>query len=342
MLRAAHGFAHCVKNTNDTWMAVSGVNVTRYNPTTGKPIIVDNDGYLTTTAGVSTGSETSVSLNLGPYIGANNAAKVVIGFRMKNKSGDGTGNLISFLPIGTGANYYWTLNWNDLPAQWRLAGAEFYMELELNTATNQVLVFINKTQVSASQAAGGISDSAKLGVFWATLVLTSGSGSEVHGIKDLIISDNIAGDGVTTRLGDVVLYPVNIDVVTQTGWTPSTVGADPVTVLNATSVPGTVGDTMSTKTVGATLEASFSNSGIPSDAVIHGLSVTVTAAVDPSTSASKFSLKNGSTSTAETNFAPGNTDMKYGHQVGAYAKAPDGSDWTLDKLNATSLVAKLG
>lgn len=342
MFRFATGFDHCAKNVNDTWIPVSGVNITRYNPTTGKPIIVDSDGWLTTTAGVSNTTETSVSLDLGPYFGANNAAKAIFGFRIKNKTGDGTGNLISFLPTGSGVNYHWTLGWADLPAALRVAGAEFYMEMELNTSTNQVLVFVNKVQVGASQAAGPISDAVKTGLFWATLVLTSGGGSEVHAIKDLYVADNIAGDGVVTRLGDLTLYPLVIDTVDQTNWTPSNSGGNAVSILNAMTVPGTEGDVMSTKSAGSALEAGLSIAGVPADAVIHGISVTVSAKVDPSSSTAKFSLKNGTTSTPDTNFAPGVTTMKYGHKVGAYAKQPDGSAWTLAAIDATKVVAKLG
>jgi len=327
MLRAFIGFDHIGKNLAEaSWLPYCGYALTKYS--TGKQLLITTDGWLSSAAGVSSGVPTESILDLSSYMVPGNNG-ISVGMRIKNITAGNTGNMLFVGTTTAGTDAQVVASFSHLPA-----GGETYMEATYNFATNLFTVFTDGVQIG--QAAISTVNVANLKAGKLVLFLVHGSTgtSGLTNYRDIVVTDDIAGDGIVTRLGDRIVYPVTIDSATGTDWTASGGGS----LLATLNVPiETVG--AATITSGASkspLITGLKPGAIPAGANIDGVALVTAGRTDVATALVGVNLSYNSKTVAAPSKVFGAT-LKYNNPVGVFARAPDGSRWTSSSIDATTL-----
>lgn len=329
MFRGMYCFDHLPRNVITTWGANSGLPVNIL--TTGKGVLIDDAGAISTVAGLSSGAPSQFQMRWTGIFPVD-VPVMWAAWRQRVVSGPGTG---IFATIGDSANNYATLQFANLPAEMQVQDAEFWMEVEVIPSTGLINFYANGTKLAYSYTvpAANLAD-LKKGNLTATLLCTGSNLSWITSYRDFIIYDSLPGDDFTARVGPRKVMPITPDAAAGTGWN-STDGQPLLDTLKAPldkANPGFV-----TNSVGASpLEISL-HSEVPSNYKIEMVQVQFGAKSDSTIGTTSARLKTGSSqSTAVTRSI--NPTVKYGLDVALLSKAPDGAAWTNAKIDATSLV----
>ena len=340
MLRAIHGFDHCLKFTNpavngtftDWWSANSwygaalGTNLNR--------MAVDQDGWV---SGMSSSVDQIVPFALDGYVPAN-PTKVTFGFRIKTLSA--YGNSHSIIHLGS------TANPNDIGCYLFLAGPagapwltgvgkEYYAELTYDFAAGTVAGFIDGVAI-ATYTPPALNATIKAAWMAGNGVVNFRLGNTLnarYAIKDVYVLDAVAGDGMTGPIGPQRMYPVFPDTATGAGWVPSTGSATLLDTLLAAPPATTTINSPADKTALNMSLKTTAPAGAKINAVVlglNGLSLGDTASV------SKVELIQGSATTG-AKLAPLQRGAQNFAPVGIYPKAPDGTTWTVSNIDATAI-----
>jgi len=337
MLRALVGFDHCPKLLAlNSWQYNSGY--TTYSPSLsggfGKNIYIDNNGWLTTPAGVSPSGYTNLMLNLAPFPVSGTPTKIFIGIRMKVVETFQSSYYIGLTDLSKYAMQL--LADSDLPAANSAVGAISYLEFVLNITTRVIAVYVNSTFIKNVGMPAELTNAQLLARLFYLEFRFSGnnSGNSTMAYRDIYVSDDVAGDGFVGMLGPQQLVPIYADVISGTDWTTTDGGSLLSTLTRSADSTNT-----SVATSGASkapLDISL-KCDVADGQTINAVSLLF--AGNGNTASNQFgvSLKNGSDTLAGAPVTPGTT-LKYTFQLGVYPKAPGGVAWTKANIDSTSLL----
>jgi len=328
MLRAIIGFDHIGKNLAEaSWLPTCGYGITR---TSGnKLLLITPDGSLACAAGVSSGY-TQSNLDLSPYL-VPGITGLTIGIRFKTIVAGNSGQM--FFVSSTGADPQYIAPFSDLPAAAQLVGGEAYLEVVYNFTAGTYSLYWDSV-LTYSGAIGTVNQTnLKAGKLVLMMEHTAPSGSGVTGIKDIVIIDDLPGDGYTTRIGPRKCVPITADVASGTDWTVSD-GGTILNALNAALETGTA--TCTSGPSKAPLVVSLNASGIPAGANVDGIMLTLAGKTDVPAALTGVSLTNGAKTINGASKAIGTT-LKYGNPMGTYARDPNGARWTAASIDSTSV-----
>ena len=331
MLRAIIGFDHIGKNLAEAaWLPNCGYAIT--HSAGNKPFLISSDACLSVAAGVSSGYAQSV-FDLSPFL-VPGISTLSVGIRFKTIV---TGNSGQMFFIGTTVNVsdpQFIANYADMPAAAQLAGGETYLEVVYNLTAGTYSVYWDDVLKGTYTTATVNQTNLKAGKLVLIMEHTGPSQSGVTAYRDIVIVDDLPGDGYVTRLGPRVIYPVTLDSATGTDWTSS----DGSGFLAALNVPvETAGAATLTSGVSKSpLVTSLKAATLPVGANVDGVFIMTAAKTDIGGALVGTTLTNGAKSIIGQSKAPG-TALKYGNSHGVFARAPDGSRWTTTSIDATSL-----
>jgi hypothetical protein len=330
MLRAIIGFDHIGKNLAEaSWLPNCGYNITRIiGP---KQLSISTDGWLVPAAGVSTGSATQTILDFSAFMVPGNTG-LSIGIRFKTVTPGSSGAMLMIGTVVAGTDAQLIANFNSLPAAAQLTNGEAYLEIVYDFVANTYSAYWDDVYGGAGTIATVSVANLKAGKLVLFINQASANSSGVLGIKDIVLTDNIAGDGIITRLGPRQCVPITVDVASGTDWTVSDGG----TILNALNAALETG--VATCTSGpskAPLVVSL-KATIPAGANIDGIMLSMIGKTDVAGALTGVKLTNGAASINGQSKAIGTT-QKYGNPMGAFARAPDGSRWTASSIDSTTL-----
>lgn len=331
MLRGIIGFDHIGKNLAEaSWLPNCGYNLTRIvGP---KQLLVNTEGYLACAAGTSTGSQTQSVFDLSPFMVAGNPSGLTIGMRLKTFTAGSGGGMLYFGTVTNGADAQLIANYSSLPAAAQLAGGEAYLEIVYDFVAGTYSAYWDDVYGGAGTIATISVANLKAGKLVMFLNHASSGAVGVVGIKDIVLTDSIPGDGVITRVGPRLCVPVTVDVASGTDWTVSDGG----TILNALNAPVETGTaTVTSGPSKAPLVVSL-KSTIPQGANIDGIMLAMIGKTDVPGALTGIKLTNDAKTINGVSKAIGTT-QKYGNSMGAYTRAPDGSRWTAASIDSTSV-----
>lgn len=331
MLRAIIGFDHIGKNLAEaSWLPNCGYNLTRIiGP---KQMLITSDGWLAVAAGVSTGSQTQSVFDLSPYLTPGNNG-LSIGIRFKTITAGNTGGMLYFGTVTNGTDAHLIANFVSLPAAAQLANGEAYLEIVYDFTANTYTAYWDDVYGGAGNIATISVANLKAGKLVMFVNHASSGSSGVTAIKDIVVTDSIAGDGIITRVGPRSVLPITVDVATGTDWTVSDGG----TILNAlNAAPETGTATCTSGPSKAPLVVSLNATGIAAGANIDGIMLALVGKTDVPGALTGVKLTNGAKTINGVSKAIGTT-QKYGNPMGAYARAPDGSRWTAASIDSTTV-----
>lgn len=331
MLRGIIGFDHIGKNLAEaSWIPTCGYNVVKYGI---KQLLITPEGWMGAVAGVSSGGITQSAIDLSPYMtpGMNGLS---VGLRLKTVTvGNGGGNpLVWLASLLNGTDAQLLANNNSMPAAAQLAGGETYLEIVYNFVANTFSIYWDDV-LSLTGAIATVSvANLKAGKLFLFVQHTTANTAGMVIYKDLVITDDIPGDGIITRVGPRNCVPVTVDVASGTDWTVSDGG----TILNAlNAAPETGVATCTSGPSKAPLVVSL-KSTIPAGANIDGIMLSLVGKTDVAGALTGVKLTNGAKTINGVSKAIGIT-QKYGNSMGAYARAPDGTRWTAASIDSTSV-----
>lgn len=346
MLRAFFGTDNCLKTTAPAvntifpdWWTSSGIPGIAGSLRLSNACI-DQDGWI---SGLSTSLESQIVFDLTGLVPAA-ANKITIAFRFKTLvKASGNYQFLSLAPASaprTSTDYLSTTTsaWMTGAA----VNAELYIEATYTRATGLITYLVNGVVATESRSltlsAAGVTawDAGALAMNFRL----SGIGTNAtarYGIRDIVVIDDVAGDGITGPVGAMRIYPMQAISAVGEGWVPSSGTSSLVDVLNtpapATSVVLTSPTDKKPLTVGI-------NATLPSKSRIF--------AVAPTLSAGSMSVSSSSTSvqvSADGTSLPAKTlsikggGISWANPIGMYRSAPDGTNWTAAKL--ASLAVKI-
>lgn len=331
MLRAIIGFDHIGKNLAEaTWLPNCGYNLTRIvGP---KQLLVNPENWLACAAGVSSGSQTQIVFDLSPYMTPGNNG-VSIGLRFKTITAGNAGGMLYFGTVTNGSDAQLIANFNSLPAAAQLANGEAYLEVVYDFTANTYSAYWDDVLGGSAAIASISTPNLKAGKLVMFVNLASSGSSGVTGIKDIVVTDNLPGDGILTRVGPRQCVPITIDVASGTDWTVSD-GGTILNALNAALETGTA--TCTSGPSKSPLVASLKTTSIPAGANVDGIMLSLVGKTDIAGALTGVSLTNGAKTINGPSKVIGVT-QKYGNPMGAYARAPDGSRWTAASIDSTSV-----
>ena len=339
MLRAFFGTDNCLKTTAPAvntifadWWTSSGIPGIAGGLRLSNACI-DQDGWL---CGLSTSLESQITIDLtGLFAPA--AKKITIGFRFKTLvKAAGNYQFLSLAPASaprTTTDYLSTTGsaWMANAA----VNAELYIEATYTRATGLITYLVNGVAATESRSltlsAGGIAawDAGTLAMNFRL----SGIGSAAtarYGIRDIVVIDDVVGDGITGPIGAMRIYPIQAVSAAGEGWVPSSGSSSLVDVLN-TPVPATAVILTSPSdkkpiTVGL-------NATMPAKSRIFAVAPTLSAAsmaIAPTPTSVQVSA--GGTSLPAKTLSIKSGGVSWSNPIGMYRTAPDGTDWTTAKL----------
>jgi len=337
MLRKIFAFDHCVRNVNDAaWIATSGYVVSRYNASTGKPLIIDSNGALTSTTGTSTSAATIAGISFDQFL-VPNPTKIVIGFRHKTLVAGATGNFVALGPDIGFSTAGWVLDYSLLPTAAKAVGAEIYLEFEIDFTANTLAIsgdglLLSSVALTAVSTAAYIATmkTGKISLFFS---LTLSGGTNLCSIRDMYILDNIAGDGIVARLGSVSTYPVYADeaTATPTAWAGSDGTTNMLTTLTAAQ-PATA--TVDSPTDKSPLKLSL-KANTPEGFKINAVQLMASViAKGNNATLAKIEVTQGGTTVQAGNLTVPKTQA-YGSTIATLPTAPAGGAWDASKIDGT-------
>lgn len=337
MLRAVIGFDHIAKNVQNSWLANCGYNLILSTGANAKPLIINSDGALTTTSGVSSGLQTQSVLDLSPFMVTSGFTVVTLGVRVKVLEGVPTGPFAYLGSVVNGSDASWVYTWALAGSPPNATGSEFFVEYEMVLSSNIVNIYVDGVlavaNVPLTAAVSAAIKTGKLVIFHAH----SGQNlSHVYSVRDIYLLDNIVGDGFTKRLGSRRVSPIIPDAAVGAGWTTtdSSPLLTPLLVSPEVANPATL-TAPSNKTP---LKVSLKGN-VPANGSVEAVMLYVSGKVDLLGSVTKARVEDGAAASVDKALAADfPTTLKYGLPVGIYPKHPSGVAWTNANLDTTNLV----
>jgi hypothetical protein len=337
MLRAAIGFEHCVKNVVDTWMAQSGWAITRHPlfPTYGKGLIVNNDGWLTVPEGIAPGSESYAHIDLRPLLdNSGRATAIAFGYRAKlvKPAVAGLGNLCLWgsNPSTTGTHALATFA-NLFPAG-SPEGTECLVEIVLDLVSTYRYTYVNGVMLGSAIYNGlstALIKTGDFGIYWSPCPANTAG---YVAIRDIWVTDDLPGDGMSGRLGDMKVRPLTLTSAVGNGWAASDGGS----LLAALTAPtDKVNPALVESSLGAgTLDLKFS-SALPNNDAVQAIQLILNAKGSSNNAAADVSMeRNGIVSPKRRT----QLDLALkGRSMRTWPLAPDGSRWSNANLAETTI-----
>lgn len=329
MLRGIIGFDHIGKNLAEaSWLPNCGYNITRYGP---KQLVVTPDGWMSSVAGVSGGMVTQLCIDLSGYMTPGNNG-LSIGIRFKTVAVGNSGGMFFVGTVTTAADAQLIANFNSLPAAAQLAGGEAYLEIVYNFAANTYSAYWDDVFGGSGTISTVSVANLKAGKLVLFITNTSAGAAGLVSVRDIVLTDDIPGDGIITRLGPRQCVPITVDVASGADWTVSDGG----TVLNALNAPLETGAATCTSGPSKAPLVVSLKSTIPAGANVDGIMLSLIGKVDVGGALTGVQLTNGPKTINGPSKSIGVT-QKYGNSMGAYARAPDGTRWTAASIDSTSV-----
>jgi hypothetical protein len=331
MLLSFFNYDHCLKNVVDTWFTTAGIPVSHYNGEVGKGAFVTTAGAMTCPTGTNA-NRTLMQIDGGTF-GAT-ATKVFFGLRVTLTAAGSSGFAIAMAPSVLSSNTVSLGSFTDFfPAS--TVGTTMFVDYVYDIAAGTITPYydgVAKTPIVLAAAfKTEMASTRRLYIF---PMLSSANSAGVMEIRDFHSADDVAGDGITTRLGDRKILPIYAATASGAGWTPTS-GASPdlLTVLTNDYNNAAVLNSPADKTplvVGL-------GSSIPTGFKIDGVSLAISGRTTSATAANlKVDVKQGATAgTSTTLVVP--TTLTYGQKLPNIPLAPDGGKWTDRKILATTL-----
>lgn len=330
MLRAMIGLDHCLKNTPNTFAATSGLAITQASNGSSKGIIIDSNSAISTGAGNAGGNQPQWILDLTPFL-VSGITSLTLGMRVTHVTAGNTG---IFMYIGTEVptvNFIQVLTYAQLP--FTATGSSGYIEIAFDMVANTYTVYCDSVSIASGALSGTFLANLKLGKCTMIVNATGQQTAGVTSIRDIYLTDNIAGDGMTGRLGPQTIYPASVDVATGNGWVVSDGTTDLLSALNATQPANATVNSPVDKTPLVLSGKAFAPVGFKVKAVSLALSGQ-SRGDTPSNSKIEIAL-NGTTANLGNVTTP--KVAAYNVPVKILPLAPDGSAWDLNKLDAMTI-----
>lgn len=338
MLRAIIGFNHIAPNVVDTWIPTSGYKLTRYinELTYGRGFVIKPSGGL----GVHTVPVATRSLgvlDLGAYLSKTTVPGFVyFGFKIRLEQ-EGTftyTDLSAWLDNGNGttAQGFCTFDqWFNANSK---VGDEILVEITMNMANGQFDHHRNGIYMGTGTMTAGNLAGIKAGNFSLLWSFASANGTGSCSVRNIWITDDLPGDGIVGRLGDVQVVPVVIDEASGANWAASDGGS----ILNALkAAPETANPALVSNTSSAgDLAIGLSIPALGANQRIIGVQVQV-AAKGSAAGNVGVSAKQGANVTGKRSVAVTGT-LQYGLPNRPWTRAPDGTPWTKTNVDATSVL----
>lgn len=337
MLRAAIGFEHCARNVVDTWMAQSGLAISRHPtyPTYGKGLIVDSNGWLSVPEGASPASDSFVFMDLRPFMDTSGRATMIcFGYRAKLvKAGvAGLNNLSLWMAHGsTRATHAAATFANMFPAG-SPEGTECLVEIVLDLNAGQRYTYVNGVMLGGTAYSGLATASLKTGDFAVFMSPCVSSTSAVVATRDFWITDDLPGDGMIGRLGDMKVRPLTLASAFGNGWSASDGG----TLIEALSAPSDkVNPAVVNSAIDAgTLDLRFS-SALPSEEAVAAVQFFLNGKGSTMTAVADVSMERGGVKSPKQRLQL--DTVQKARALRPWPLAPDGSPWSNVKLAETTI-----
>jgi hypothetical protein len=340
MLRAIFGTDLALKTTNPAvatvafpdWWTLSGLPGAGQGTNIAR-CAIDQDGWLTA---YSNGADQIVPIFLKGFV-PNNPNKLTIGYRIRTAVAYTGSHSICHLTADTTPN--------DVACYMFLAGTagapwltgvntEYYVEHTYDFVTGVVSTLVNGAAIANYTAPAMVAGS-KAAFVAGTGCLSFRLGTSAggrYGIRDIYILDDVAGDGMTSPLGSQRMYPVQVDAAAGAGW----VAAGGGTIVDTLNAPYPSSNAVTSAADKTPLDTSLKHS-IPVGFRINGVQLAIAgASLGDAASSTKVELTQGGTTLA-AKFVSSPTGAATVAPVGLYTKAPDGTAWSLAKLDATAV-----
>lgn len=340
MLRAVMNFAHCPKSPSVAngavpveWGSTSGYSPsgTLQASNTG----IDLDGWLSPTIGSL--QDTIVAFPLAGKLGVN-PTKITFAFRMRvNIANAGSHSFIHITTPGSEnivTTYLFLIN--NAATPWLMtAGATPYVELTYDIEKNLVSGLVNGAPIpdyTPPTPPAAVKTAMLNGTAVVNFRLTSTVNAR-YALKDLIVLDDLTGDGITGPLGPQAMIPVYLDEVTATDYVKSDEAKTPLQILT-TPLPTLA--TLTSPTNKNPLTASL-KADIPAGSRVNGVVLNMAArGMGDTPTPVKVEISQGGTNLAAKQVNVPVT-LTYGIPLLNLTKAPDGTPWTAAKIDATTV-----
>lgn len=338
MLRAAIGFEHCPRNVVDTWMTQSGWAVTRHPiyPTYGKGLIVDNDGWITVPDGVAPGSDSYIHIDLRPLMDSSSKATLIaFGYRAKLKKAGtipGLGNLCLWGSNPSNVASHALATFANLFPAGSAEGAECYVEIVFDLVSTYRYTYVNGVMLGSTIYNGlntAFIKAGDFGIYWSPC---NANNAGYVAIRDIWVTDDLPGDGMTGRLGDMKVRPLSLASAIGNGWSASDGGS----LLAALTAPvDKVNPAVIDSAIGASpLDLKFTSS-IPSNEVVAGVQLILNSKGSNNTAVADVEMGRSGVVTPKRRVQL-DTVLK-GRSMRSWPVAPDGGRWTNQKLAETTV-----
>lgn len=340
MLRAIFGTDLALKTTNPTvgsvtypdWWTLSGLPGAGQGTNIAR-MAIDQDGWI---QAYTNSLDQILPIFLKGFV-PNNPNKLTIGYRIRTAAAYSGSHSICHLAAESSPN--------DVSCYLFLAGTagapwltgtltEYYVEHTYDFVTGVTSTLVNG--VAQANYTGPVMSAGTKAAFVAgTGCLTFRLGTSVggrYGIRDLYILDDVAGDGMTGPIGAQRIYPVQLDVASGAGW----IAAGGGTIMDTLNAPFPSANAVLSPSDKTPLDTSLKHS-IPAGSRINAVQLAVTGvSMGDASSTSKIEITQGGT-TLPAKFVNSPTAAAAVTPVGLFQKAPDGTAWSLAKLDATAV-----
>lgn len=339
MLRAIFGTDLCLKvnapavnATFADWWTLFG----NAGPAQGSNIArvaVDQDGWI---SAMYNSLEQVVPLFLNGLVPAN-PNKITIGYRLKTLAAYASLHSIISLTSVAAPNDFTTYLFAAGPggAPWLTGiGTEYYVEHTYDFVAGTCVTLVNGVVAPAftPPAMSGATKAAWVAGTGALMFRLGNAAAGRYAIRDIYVLDDVVGDGNVAPLGAQRMYPIQVDSAVGAGWTPSA-GGTVLDTLNAAPPAAAFVTSPPDKTP---LVSSLKHS-IPDGSRIAGIQLMLTGqSLGDAASVEKVEVSQNGTTLAPI-FASVPKAAQATAALGVYSKAPDGTLWSLAKLDATAV-----
>lgn len=337
MLRAALGFEHNPRNVVDTWLGGAGWPISRHPayPTYGKGLIVDNDGWISVPEGMSPGTDSFIFMDLRPFMDTSGKANMItLGYRAKLvKAGvAGAGNICLWLAHGSTRASHTAASFANLFPAGSPEGTEALVEIVMDLKTAYRYTYVNGVMLGYTIYNGLTTNLLQLGDFGIFLGPSTANTPAVVAYRDIWITDDIPGDGMVGRLGDMRVRPLTLGSASGAGWSASDGG----TLLDVLNQPiDKANPAVINSAVGAgPLSLQFANN-MPADQSVQAVQFFLNAKGSTNTAEVQVALERNAVATVSRK-VPLDVTQKL-RAVRTWPLAPDGSRWTAGKLASTTI-----
>jgi len=321
-IRAIIGFDHLEGLAQWQTLLDSGVSFVG-----GTSAYAVKDGYLGH-SNVSTG-QYGLAFDIANIIDPA-ATKYIVGMRVRCEIAGSLSDASGYVGLGFGG----TGKIDSLGGAYAplaTAGNTLYLEMEVDLVTNTIRRWVNNVETTTSAVPAASAKLLRLNTGWGGYTGWRCSCRDVYILDDVVTGN----DSNVSRLGPQLMVPIVSQSAVGVDWT-----ANSGTLLSAVNpapaeLPVTNKVTSPVSRNPLTLGLS---ANIPAGAKINGVSLNLggkSLATGPTLLGTKL-VQGGSELAAKTVSLP--MAQNYSGLMGVVAKAPDGADWTIAKVNATSLV----